>query len=96
MATISAKKSYKASHVLVRVALKARGWQADSLKVEGTMDLTVLQARELANALIKEADQAEAKVAAKSAADARREKWRDREIAAGRIKVIGLRNFMLR
>lgn len=87
---IAAKKSYKDGHVSVRVVLKARGWQADSVKVEGDMDISSEHARELAKALLNEADRADAKVAAKSAAEARRKQWRDREIAAGRMKVISL------
>lgn len=86
---ISAKKSYKDGHVSVRVRLKG-GY---SLKVEGDADLTSAQARDLAKALIAEADRADAKVAAKEASDERRKKWRDREIAAGRIKVLDAGSF---
>ncbi len=93
MATISVKKSYKDGHVSVRVALKGRGWPGDSVKVEGDTDITSAQARGLAAALVAEADRADAKVAAKEAAEARRKKWHDREVAAGRIKVISAQSF---
>lgn len=89
MDAISAKKSYKDGHVSVRVSLKG-GY---SLKAEGTTELTSDQARELAKALLAEADRADAKVASKEASDARRKKWRDREIAAGRMKIISPNQF---
>jgi hypothetical protein len=88
---ISAKKSYKDGHVSLRVTLKASGWRRDSVKVEGNTELSSEQARELAKALLDEAERADAKVAAKAASDARRKKWRDREIASGRMKIISLR-----
>jgi len=90
MTAISTKKSYKDGHVSVRVSLKAHGWQSDSIKIEGTTDLTTAQARDLAKSLIAEADRADAKVANKAASDERRKKWRDREVAAGRMKIVEL------
>ncbi|MCS3690978.1 hypothetical protein [Bradyrhizobium elkanii] len=90
MTAINAKKSYKDGHVSVRVVLNARGWQSDSVKVEGTTDLTTAQARDLAKSLISEADRADAKIAKKAASDERRKKWRDREVAAGRLKMVEL------
>jgi hypothetical protein len=72
-------------HVSVRVVLKANG-----LKAEGSTDLTSAQAQELAQSLIDEADRADSKAAARAAAKERREKWREREIAAGRMKIISL------
>lgn len=87
MGAVTIKKSYKDGHVGLRVSMKASDWSGDSLKVDGAVDLTSIQARELATALIEEADKVDAKVAAKKASDERRKKWRDREIAAGRMKV---------
>lgn len=87
---IIANRSYKDGHVSVRVTLKTSGWKSASIKVEGATDLSSNQARELAKSLIAEADRADAKVAAKAASEARRKKWRDREVAAGRIKIVGL------
>lgn len=94
MTAISVKKSYKEGNVAVRVSLRARGWQSDSIKVEGTTDLSSAQARELAKSLLAEADRADAKVEAKAASEARRKKWRDREVAAGRLKVFELGSFL--
>lgn len=94
MTEISAKKSYKEGHVSVRVELKSRGWGGPSVNIQGTTDLSSAQARELAKALLAEADRADAKVAAKAASEARRKKWRDREVAAGRMKIIQLGSLM--
>ena len=94
MTQLSVKKSYKDGHVSVRVVLKAHGWKSDSLKIEGSTDLTSEQARELAKLLVAEADRTEAKVAAKAASEARRKKWRDREVAAGRLKIVELGSFL--
>lgn len=90
MGAITAKKSYKDGHVSVRVVLKTNGWRGDSLKIEGSTDLSSEEARDLARSLIAEADRADAKVATKVASEARRKKWRDREIEAGRMKVVSL------
>lgn len=93
MTQISVKKSYKDGHVAVRVILKASGWKSDSIKVDGGADLSSAEARELARSLIAEADRTDAKVAAKAASEARRKKWRDREVAAGRLKIVELGSF---
>ena len=87
MPPITVKKSFKEGCVGVRVDLKSSNWPGDSVKVEGTTDLPSAQARELAMALIAEADRVDAKVAAKAASDERRRKYREREIAAGRLVV---------
>lgn len=85
------KKSYKDGHVGLRFSVKASGWHGDSIRIDGGSDLSTAEARTLAADLIKEADRADAKVAAKKASDERRQKWRDREVAAGRMKVVSLR-----
>lgn len=92
MGTITAKKSYKDGHVKVCVAMSSSGFRDDSVKVQGSADITSEQARELAQALISEADKADAKVDAKKASDERRAKWREREVTAGRMKVVSLRS----
>nr|WP_321985293.1 hypothetical protein [uncultured Lichenicoccus sp.] len=86
---LAVKKSYKAGCVGIAMRLSVRGWTSGSAKIEAATDLTTEQARMLAQALIDAADKAEAKVDAKSAADARRQEWRNREIAAGRMVVMG-------
>lgn len=89
----SVKRSCRDGHVCIRVSMTARGWYGDNLKIEGGSDLTSAEARDLAAVLLQAADRVDAKAAAKKAADERRRKWRDREIKAGRIKVIGLSEF---
>jgi hypothetical protein len=90
------KKSYKDGHVGLRFSVKAHAWNGDSIKIDGGSDLSTAAARDLARALIEEADRADAKVAAKTASDERRKKWRDKEIAAGRLKVMSLGDLMQR
>lgn len=89
---ITAKKSCRDGHVSVRVILSARGFDSGSVRVEGGTDLSTAQARELAKALLDAADRADEKVSVKAASDKRRRKYREREIAAGRMVVMrGLR-----
>jgi hypothetical protein len=88
MTSISAIKSYKNGHVSVRVNLKSMGYYSDRVTVQGRTDMSSAEARDLAKALILEADRADAKVSAKVASDARRKKWRDREVSAGRLVLI--------
>lgn len=85
------KKSYRDGYVGLRFLVKDR-----CVRIDGGSDLSTTEARELATALIQEADRADAKVASKKASDERRQKWRDREIAAGRRKVIGAGEFFQR
>jgi hypothetical protein len=88
---VTAKKSHKDGHIALAVRLKCRGWNSDHAKIEDGTDITAAQARELASSLIEQADKADAKVAAKAAHEERRRKWREREIAAGRIQVVKYR-----
>jgi hypothetical protein len=89
-ATFIPKKSYKDGHVSVGVRLKSRGWHTGhaSIRLEGSADITSAQARELATALTLCADKADAKVAAKRKHEENRKKWREREVAAGRMIVM--------
>lgn len=83
MDKFSVKRSYRDGHVALRFSVRG-GY----VKIDGGSDLNIADARKLAAALIAESDRADAKIAAKKASDERRQKWRDREIAAGRMKVI--------
>lgn len=87
-AKIVAKKSYRDGYVAIGVVLKCSGF-GDSAKITGVTDLTTEQARDLAQSIIRLADQADAKIAAKSTETDRRQKWYDREVAAGRMVVWG-------
>ena len=61
--------------------------------LKGRADISTADARILAASLIAIADEADAKVAKAQAAEARRQKWRDREVAAGRIKIMSVEKF---
>lgn len=80
------KKSYKDGSVSISISLKCRAWHTgnSSAKIEASTEITTVQARELASALIEQADKADAKVAAKIKHEENRKKWRDREVASGR------------
>lgn len=90
---VVAKKSYKSGHIGIGFALKCSDWHGGSIKIEASADITCEQARALAKAIIEQADAADAKVRAKAAAEERRQKWRDREIAAGRMRVMSAGEF---
>lgn len=91
-APITVKKAiYKDGHVSVSVHLKSRGWHTGdaTIKMEGKTAITSLQARQLANDLVQCADEADAKVAKKAKHEENRKKYREREIAVGRMIVMG-------
>lgn len=82
--------------VTINVTLKSWGHYCDKAKIEGSTNITTAQARmlaaslvDLAASLVDLADKEDAKVAAKAAHEERRKKWREREIASGRMKVFG-------
>ena len=83
---VSVSKSYATGHVSVRIEHREHSGRG-SISSTVSVDIDLHTARELAvdiqMAVQKEAD----KVAAKAAHEERRKKYRDREIAAGRMKV---------
>jgi hypothetical protein len=83
--TLTAKKNNSPGKVTVNVALKCHGTYSDSARITASTDLTTGQARELAADLVRLADAADAKVAAKAAEDARRKAYCDRDVAARRM-----------
>lgn len=87
--SVIAKKSFRDGHVALNITLKAWGHYCDSIRVNASTELTTDEARELARAIAALADEADAKVERKAAAEARRRKWRDREVAAGRRVTFG-------
>ena len=82
------KKSHREGCVGFSIKLKCNGWGA-SARIEASEDITIAQARALAASLMALADAAEANVAAKASSEERRRKWREREISAGRMVVVG-------
>ena len=91
---IAAKRSHKAGHVALSVQLKCSGWGSDRAKIDASTEVTTEQARALAEALVRLADQADAKEAAKGAAEDRSRQWRDREVSAGRMRIMGVGDFL--
>lgn len=87
---IEAARSFSDGKVTIKGELRSGGYDP-SIQTKFSLDIFAHAARALAAKLIALADEADAKVAKKVAAEGRRRKWRDQEIAAGRIKVIGLR-----
>jgi len=64
-----------------------------SVRMNCGIDLTADEARALASSLNELAADAKAKTAAKEAAEERRRKWREREVAAGRMKIMSAQEF---
>lgn len=91
---ISIVKSYRDGHIGVRVEASVSGYGGSgSINTKMRLDLTPSQARDLAQALIRAADEEDSKQAKKAAAEERRRKWRDREIAAGRMRMVSAQEF---
>ena len=76
----------------VRVTLKA-AW-GTSIHIQAFETISTAEARELAAALVAQADAEDAKAEKERAAEERRRKYRDREIAAERMKVFGVAEFL--
>lgn len=85
--TFAVVKSYRDGCVSVSVNLSASGY-GPSVKVQCRAQISTIEARELAAELIAKADAEEAKQEKLLQTKERHDKWREREIAAGRIKVM--------
>lgn len=92
---ITVIKAYQDGRVGIRVALKSWGHGA-SINMQGSTDLSSAEARELAAALIRGADETDGRVAKKAETEERRRKWRDREIASGRMVEMSAAEFFRR
>ncbi len=93
---INVTKSWRDGCVGVRAKASASTMLGASIKSEITLDLSVAGVRKLIAELSAAADAEETKVAKKQAADQRRQAWRDREVAAGRMKVLSAAEFFKR
>jgi len=87
------KKAFTKGEVAVHAKLKSWSY-GNGIRIEASAQITTAQARELAAALIEYADREDAKVAADKAREDRRKAWRDREVAAGRMKVFTMKEFL--
>lgn len=87
---LSVRRSYCDGKVGVRMELSVLGSYGRGLsKSLLSADISVEDARAIAAALLAEATLVEGKEQKKALHEERRRKWRDREIAAGRMVVIG-------
>lgn len=86
---ITAKRSFQDGRVAIDVDLNVRGWGGGGVKLSARAELTTMQARALAERLLALADEADVKVEKRAASEERRKKWREREIAAGRMVMLG-------
>lgn len=90
---VRVKKGYSAGSV--GVSMRVNCWNnGSSVRVEASTVLTTAQARALSQSLIEAADKEDVMVFAKAAAEERRKKWRDREVAAGRMKIFSAGEFL--
>lgn len=83
---VSVSKSYAAGHVSVRVDHREHSMRG-AISSTISVDIDLHTARELAVAIQMAVDKEADKVAAEAAHEERRKKYRDREIAAGRMQV---------
>lgn len=90
---VTVKASYRDGCVGIGIKLRCNGY-GDSARIEGSATITTEQARSLAQSLIAAADKEDAKTIAKAAAKDRRKKWRDREVAAGRMVSMSVKEFL--
>lgn len=82
-------KACESGRVRIRTRLRAGGF-GSSISVQGAADISTADARAFAADLIRQADEEDARVAKKQATEERRRKWREREIAAGRLRVMSV------
>lgn len=83
------QKSYQDGHVKLRVDASASR-RGHDVTVSAAVDLDLEAARWLAATLMVAVEKEEAKIKAHHDREARRKAWRDREVAAGRMKIISL------
>lgn len=89
-------KGFLDGSVSLSVQGNAGGYRQPDIKVSISVPLTIAEARALAADLEKFASAAETKVAVSAAKEESRRKWRDREVAAGRMKIMNASEFFRR
>jgi hypothetical protein len=81
------QKSYQDGHIKLRVDASASR-RGHDVSVSAAVDLDLEAARWLSASLLVAVEKEEAKIKAHQEREARRKAWRDREVAAGRIKIL--------
>lgn len=94
MSKLTVKRSYRQGSVGLGVTIKMRGYDGSAVSIDTSHDVSADEARAIAAALIDEANRVDAVVAKKAAEAARRGKWREREIVAGRMKSMSVSDFL--
>jgi hypothetical protein len=84
---IKALKSFTNGRIKLGLMMDC-GYHYPTAKIDAKVEITTLEARSLATEILALADADDAKIAKKQEADARRQKWRDREVAAWRRVVL--------
>lgn len=93
---IKVTKSWRDGCVGVRAKASASDMRGASVKAEVALELPIEAARRLIAELSVAVDAEEVKVAKKWAAEERRQAWHDREVAAGRMKLLSAAEFFKR
>src|SRR4051812_24317350 len=86
------QKSYHDGHVKLRVEASASR-RGQDVSATAAVDLDLEAARNLAANLLLAVEKEDAKIKAKGEREARRKAWRDREVAAGRMKIVPASEF---
>lgn len=89
-------RAFGKQKVRIVLSLKPSLISAGTISVQAATEISTQEAREIAAALIFEADRADAIAAKKATAELRRQKWRQREIDAGRLKIMSADDFFRR
>lgn len=88
MPKISIKRAYQDGHVRVGVELKSGGYRSDDIAMKGSCEISSVEARDLAVALVTEADRVDSVMARREKHSVNRAKWQAREVAAGRMVIM--------
>jgi len=86
---VKAIKSFSDGRIKLGIVMDC-GYHYPSAKIDAKIEITTQEARALAAEILALADADDAKTAKKQEAEARRKKWRDREVAAGRRIVVSM------
>lgn len=87
---VKALKSGRKGHIKIRIIGRSYGWQSDDISATIAVDLDLETARAFHADIGAAIEKETAKVEAHQKREARRKAWREREIAAGRMRVITL------
>ena len=86
------KRAFRDASVRVAANLRVSD-RGEACAIEAAADISSIEARDLAAALIAAADRVDEVAAKKTSAEARRQAWRDREVAAGRMQIMSAEDF---